>query len=63
MKRTRIIWGASCAAVVIALAIAVCVQWHKQGCEWWPSILLGIAYYSACGAAVWAVIDAAIKGE
>lgn len=63
MKTKRIIWGAVCATIFVVLATAVCIVWRKQACEWWPSILLGIAYYAACLTGVWCVIDAKIQGK
>ena len=62
MKTKRIIWGAVCAAAFIALTAYVCYVWHGMGCGFY-SLFAAIGYYGSCGAAVWAVIDAAIKGE
>ena len=62
MKTKRIILGAACATAFTALVACVCVVWYKQGCGLY-SLLAAIAFYGSCGAAVWEVFDAAIKGE
>ena len=59
----RIIWGAFCAVVFIALACAVGIQWHKQGCEEVWQLVAMCMFYGSATAAIWKTIDATMKGE
>jgi hypothetical protein len=60
MKKQRIIAGAATAIVALTLCVAVCLQWSKQGCGSF-SLIAGCAYYCACIAGIWGVVDATIK--
>ena len=62
MKTKRIIWGAFCAIVIATLSACVYVQWSAQGCDAY-SLFAGCGVYCFCGAAVWLVVDAAIRKE
>ena len=62
MKTKRIINGAFWATLSLATCIGTCVYWHNAGCGW-ESLIAAIAYYTACPAAIWATIDAAIQGK
>lgn len=60
MSKTRKINAVVAAIVAIFLCAGVAYVWNAQGCEM-KSLILGCAWYIACTAAVWAVIDKYIK--
>lgn len=61
MKRLRISFGILCLIVTIAVIVAVCIQWHKQGCEW-ISMASAILFYSTCALGIWFTIDKYFAG-
>lgn len=60
MSIARKITAVVAAMVAICLCAAVAYVWNAQDCAT-KSLVLGCAWYIACTAAVWAVIDNYIK--
>lgn len=60
MKKARKITAVVAAMVALCLCAGVAYVWNAQGCEM-KSLILGCAWYIACTAAIWAVIDQQIK--
>lgn len=60
MSKTRKINAVVAAIVALCLCAAVTYVWNAQDCAA-KSLVLGCAWYIACTAAVWAVIDQKIK--
>ena len=60
MSIARKITAVVAAMVALCLCAAVAYVWNAQGCAT-KSLVLGCAWYIACTAAVWVVIDNYIK--
>ena len=60
MNKARKITAVVAAMVALCLCAGVAYVWNAQGCET-KSLILGCAWYTACTAAVWVVIDQQLK--
>lgn len=60
MKRAKIINIIFWVTLWLILSIAVCIEWHRQGCGV-SSLIIACAFYGACSTALWATCHDLIK--
>ena len=60
MKAKRIINGVFWAILAVSLSVIVCLEWHKNGCDW-KALLLATLFYAVISAGFAYIVDKTIK--
>ena len=60
MKRAKILTAVFCLVIDIIICVAVCWQWHAQGCGVW-SLIAAIIFYSVGCIGLYICIKEAVR--